>query len=49
MGKDILTFADIEVEKNEFYRHKCPIEKVLVSNKISSAEEMMLINDDYKN
>ena len=42
MGKEILTFGDIEIEKNKFYRHKSPlplrdtdIEKVLVSNKIS--------------
>ena len=44
MGKEILTFADIEIEKNEFYRHKCPIEKVLVSNKISSDEEIKLLH-----
>ena len=42
MGKEILTFCDIEIEKNKFYRHKTPIfikdvdiEKVLASNKIS--------------
>ena len=42
MGKEILTFDNIEIEKNKFYRHKTPvfggnvdIEKVLVSNKIS--------------
>ena len=42
MGKEILTFEDIEIEKNKFYRNKTPIflvdvdiEKVLVSNKIS--------------
>ena len=22
MGKEILTFGDIEIEKNKFYRHK---------------------------
>ena len=22
LGKEILTFGDIEIEKNEFYRHK---------------------------
>ena len=46
MGKEILTFGDIEIEKKKFYRHKTPvplrdvdIEKVLVSNKISFGEE----------
>ena len=41
MGKKILTFGDIEIEKNNFYLHKSPIfkkdvdiEKVLVSKKI---------------
>ena len=40
MGKGILTFGDIEIEKSTFYRYKSPvplrdvdIEKVLVSNK----------------
>ena len=27
MGKEILTFGDIEIEKNKFYRHKTPIFK----------------------
>ena len=38
MGKKILTFGDIEIEKNKFYCHKTPIflkdvdiENVLVS------------------
>ena len=42
MGKEILTFGDIETEKNNFYRNKIrillkdvDIEKVLVSTKIS--------------
>ena len=46
MGKEILTFGDIEIEKSKFYRHKSPvplrdidIEKVLVSNKISFGEK----------
>ena len=49
MDKEILKFGDIEVEKMKFYLHKSPdplkdvdIEKVLVSNKISSSEK------DYK-
>ena len=25
MGKEILTFGDIEIEKNKFYHHKTPI------------------------
>ena len=40
MGKEILTFDNIEIEKNKLYHHKNPIlfrdidiEKVLVSNK----------------
>ena len=39
-GKEILTFGDIEIEKNKFYRYKTPIflgdvdiEKVLVSTR----------------
>ena len=46
MGKEILTFGDIEIEKDKFYHHKCPIflkdvniDKVLVSNKISSGKK----------
>ena len=46
MGKEILTFGDIEFEKNKFYGNKIPvplrnvdIEKVLVSNKISFGEQ----------
>ena len=41
IGKKLLTFSDIEIEKNNFYLHKSPIfkkdvdiEKVLVSKKI---------------
>ena len=46
MGKEILTFKGIEIEKNEIYLHKIPIflgdvdiQKVLVSNKISFGEK----------
>ena len=46
MGKEILTFGNIEIEKNKFYRYKTPvllwhvdIVKVLVSNKISFGEK----------
>ena len=42
MGKAILKFSDIKIEKNKFYHNKTPfslkdvdIEKVLVSNNIS--------------
>ena len=45
MGKEILTFGDIEIKRNKFYRYKSPvplrdvdIEKVLVSSKISPGE-----------
>ena len=47
MGKEISTFGNIEIEKNNFYRHITPtflgdieIEKVLVSNKISPGEKL---------
>ena len=46
MGIGILTFGDIEIEKNKFYRNRIPIplkdidiEKVLVSKKISFGEK----------
>ena len=46
MGKEILTFGDIENEKNKFYRNKSPIflkdvdsEKMLASNKVSFGEK----------
>ena len=46
MNKEILTFGNIEIEKNRFCRPKTPIflkdvdiEKVLVSNKISFGEK----------
>ena len=42
MGKEILTFEDIEIEKDKFYDNKIPvslkaidIEKMLVSNEVS--------------
>ena len=45
MGKEILTFGNIEIEKKCFYCYKIPIylkyvdiEKVLVSKKISFGE-----------
>ena len=46
MGDEILTFGNVEIEKNEFYYYKSPIflkdvdiEKVLVSKKIPSGEK----------
>ena len=46
MGKEFLTFGDIEIEKITFYHHislvplrDVDIEKVLRSNKVSSAEK----------
>ena len=46
IDKEILTFGDIEIEKNKFYHHKScifykdvDIEKVLVSNNILSGEK----------
>ena len=54
MGKEILMFGDIEIEKNKFYRNKTPIflkdvniEKVLVSNKISFGEKNYRYFIDY--
>ena len=42
MGKEILTFEDIEIEKDKFYDNKIPVslkdidtEKMLVSNEVS--------------
>ena len=47
MGKEILTFGDTEIEKNKFqclknsiFLEDVDIEKVLVSNKISSGEKI---------
>ena len=60
IGKEILTFGNIEIEKNKFYRHKTPvplrdvdIQKVLVSNKISFGEKKYkhfigYLHNDYK-
>ena len=46
MGKEILTYENIEIEKNKFYCHKAPIFSkdveigiLLVSNKISFGEK----------
>ena len=46
MGKEILTFGNIGIEKSKFYRHKTPIflgdvdiEKVLVSKNIFLVEK----------
>ena len=48
MGKDILLFGSIQIGKCKFYRHSSTIfekdldiEKVLVSNKISSIEKKL--------
>ena len=46
MDKEILTFGNIEIKKNKFYRHKTrifwgdvDIEKALVSKKVSFGEK----------
>ena len=51
IGKEILTFEDIEIEKCKLYRHKYPIfkkdvdvQKVLVSNKISFDKKNIYIS-----
>ena len=45
MGKEILTFSNIEIEKNKHYCHKShialDIEKVLASKKISFAKKKL--------
>ena len=48
MGKNVLIGNEIGIEKNNFYLYKSPIflkdvdmEKVLVSNKISSGEKKL--------
>ena len=42
MGKEIITFGNIEVEKHKFHQHQSPIligevdiNKIIVSNKVS--------------
>ena len=54
MGKEILMFGDIEIEKNTFYHDKSPVplrhidtEKVLVSNKISFGKKNYKYFLDY--
>ena len=59
-GKEIVTFADIEIEKLKFYCQKSPIiledidnEKALLSNKISSGNKsykyfICYLHNDYK-
>ena len=49
MGKEILTFDEIEIEKNKFYHHKSPIfvkdvdtENVLICNKIFSGKKTII-------
>ena len=48
MGKEILMFGNIEIEKNKFYHNKISlplkdidIEKVIVPNKISFGEKKL--------
>ena len=50
MGTEILTFGDIKIEKNKFYRNKIPIllksvdiEKLLASNNISFGEKTIAV------
>ena len=54
MGKEILLFGHIEIEKNKFYRNKTPIvledpdiEKVLVSKEICFDEKNYKSFIDY--
>ena len=48
MSKEILTFGDIEIEKNKFYHYRSVVplgdvdtEKVLVSNNISFGQKKL--------
>ena len=48
MGKETITFGDIEVEKQIFYSHKNPIsiydvniDKIVISNKVSLVKEVL--------
>ena len=48
MGKEILSFGNIEIEKHKFYQYKSPIfvedvdtNNVLLSNKISPIEKKL--------
>ena len=49
MGKEILMFGDIEIEKNKFYCYTSyffndeDIEKVLICNKISFGDKKLYI------
>ena len=56
MSKEVLTFGNIEIEKNKFYCHKTPahlrgvnIEKLLVSSKISFGEKNNSLNNVLMN
>ena len=60
MGKETLTFGNIDIEKNEFYCNKTPvlskyanIEKVLVPNKVFYGEKIYkylisYLHDDHR-
>ena len=60
MGKETITFDNIEIEKPNFYHYKTPIfyedtgfKNILVPNKISSGENnykyfIGYLHDDYK-
>ena len=60
MGKEFLTFGDIEIEKNKIFYHKSPIflkdvdvERILVFKKISPGEKIWkyflgYLYDDYR-
>ena len=60
MGKEMITFDDIKIEKHKFLRYKSPIfledvdiNNVLVSNKISFGDKtykyfIVYLYDDYK-
>ena len=40
MGKEILTFGDIEIEKNTFYRKKIPFKRCRYGESISILQDL---------
>ena len=51
MGKEIVTFGDIEVEEQKFHQHKSPIsiyvvniDRIVVSNKVPCSKVAKVVN-----
>ena len=41
MGEEILTFGDIEIEKNKFYCHKTPTARKIIFSIFSARENIV--------